>query len=308
MLCRIAQFLIIAAGCLLGPPMMADTLPATRFIYHSDHAPPPPDQPPSQRNQYTIEVLRTALDRTRDTYGPYELAPSPAMHEKFRPLALEHGDEGINISVFPSKPGYADKLIPVRIPIDRGLMGYRILTIRAADQPRFDTVHSFDDLKPFRFGLLGSWDDVGILRQAGLAVETGSSMEGLLRMLEAKRFDAFNISVPPTTELHDRTAARFPGTAIETTLLLHYPMPVYFWFRDTEDGRRRAERVQIGLESMVEDGTLKSLFHKWYGATLARLEVDRRRVVELPNSQLDPADPLDRHALWYTPGETPSGL
>lgn len=308
MLCRLAKFLIVAAGCLAGLPGIADTAPPMRFIYHSDHAPPPPGQQPSQRNQYTIEVLRTALDRTRDAYGPYELRPSPAMHEKFRPAALEHGDEGINISAFPSKSGNSHKLVAVRIPIDRGLMGYRILTIRAADQPRFDAVHSLDDLKAFRFGLLGSWDDVGILQHDGLAIETGTSMEGLLRMLEAKRFDALNISVPPSVELHDRTAAAFPGIAIETTLLLHYPMPVYFWFRDTEDGRRRADRVRIGLESMVQDGTLKSLFHKWYGATLARLEVDRRRVVELPNPQLDPADPIDRHALWYTPGESPSGL
>ena len=307
MLCRIAQLLIVAVGCLAGLSVMADTAPAMRFIYHSDHPPPPPGQQPSERNQYTLEVLRTALDRTRDTFGPYELTPSPAMHEKFRPLALEHGDEGINISVFPSKPGYADKLIPVRIPIDRGLMGYRILTIRAADQPRFDAIRSLDDLKAFRFGLLGSWDDVGILQHADLAIETGSSMEGLLHMLEAKRFDALSISAPPVLELHDRTAVSFPGIEIEKSLLLHYPMPLYFWFRDTEDGRRRAERVRIGLESMVQDGTLKSLFRKWYGATLARLDVDRRRVVELPNPQLDAADPLDRRALWYRPGESPSG-
>jgi hypothetical protein len=307
MLCRIAKLLIVVAGCLAGVPDLADSAPTMRFVYHSDHAPPPPGQQPSQRNQYTIDVLRTALDRTRDVYGAYELAPSPAMHEKFRPLALEHGDEGINISVFPSKPGYSDKLIPVRIPIDRGLMGFRILTIRSADQPRFDAIRSADDLKAFRFGLLGSWDDVGILQHDGLAVETGTSMEGLLHMLDSKRFDAFNNSAPPTVELHDRTAAAFPDLAIEANLMLHYPVPVYFWFRDTQDGRRMADRVRIGLESMVQDGTLKTLFHKWYGATLTRLEIDRRRVVELPNPQLDPADPLDRPALWYMPGESPSG-
>jgi hypothetical protein len=302
MLRRLAQSVIVAAACLAAPPGIADAPPSAVFIYHSDHDLPPGRQP-SQRNQYTIEVLRTALDRTRAAYGPYELRPSPAMHEKFRPLALVRGDEGINISLFPSKPGYAGKLIPVRIPIDRGLMGYRVMTIRAEDQPRFDAVRSLDDLKALRFGLLGSWDDVAILRQDGLAVETGSSMEGLLRMLDAKRFDGFSNSPPPAVELYERYAAQYPGLAIESGLLLHYPMPVYFWFRDTADGRRRAERLRAGLDSMVRDGTMKALFDKWYGPTLARLTLDRRRVIDLPNPLLDPADPVDAPDLWYAPEE-----
>lgn len=305
MLRRIAQLLIVATQCLAGPPVMAEPAP-TLFIYHSDHD-PPSGTPLSARNQYTLEVLRTALERTRGAYGPYTLAPSPAMHEKFRPQALERGDQGINISVFPNRSGYADKLVPVRIPIDRGLMGWRVLTIRAKDQPRFDGVSSPDDLKPFRFGLLGSWSDVEIMQRDGFSVETGPSMDGLLRMLDARRSDAFSNSPAPALELLASHRAEYPGLAIENSLLLHYPMPVYFWFRDTDDGRRRAERVRIGLESMVRDGTLKALFDTYYGPSLAKLGADRRRVVELPNPQLDAADPVDRSDLWYAPGETAPG-
>ena len=306
MLLRFALVLFIAAQCFAAPVVMAEP-PVTVFIYHSDDDPPPPGRSASRRENYTHELLRAVLDRTRAAYGPYELAPSPPMHEKFRALALERGDDGINISVFPSKRGYPRTVIPVRIPIDRGLMGYRVLTIRAADQPRFDAVRTADDLKQFHFGLRGGWIDVGIMQRDGFAVETGLTLNGLMHMLDAGRFDAFSNSPPPAAELLDRLTATYPGLVIEAGLLVHYPMPVYFWFRDTEDGRRRAERVRAGLEQMIRDGSMKALFDKWYGPALARLGVDRRRIVELPNPQLDPADPVDRPDLWYAPGENAPG-
>jgi hypothetical protein len=39
------------------------------------------------------------------------------------------------------------------------------------------------------------------------------------------------------SELFDRHQAGNPNLAIGSGLLLHYPMPVYLWFRKTEDGR-----------------------------------------------------------------------
>lgn len=295
--------ILIALSICFASPAGAEERPVMAFIYHSDDGAPSPNQTRSQRDLYTMEVLNQALERTREAYGDYTLTPSPAMHEKYGPNALEHGDEGINVSVFPAKNGLADKLIPVRIPIHRGLIGYRVLTILAADQPRFERVREASDLKAFRFGLLGQWDDVKILQGDGIPVETATSQDGLFHMLDAKRCDALSNAVPPVMLLFGRYGAAYPKMAIEKRLLLHYPMPFYFWFRNSEDGRRRAERLQAGLLSMVRDGTLKTLFYKHYGDVLKQLDFDHRRVIELPNPTLDGQDPLDDPALWYRPGE-----
>ena len=294
---------MVLTFCSAAPAGAAEQA-AMIFVYHSDHAAPKTGEPASPRNQYTMNVLREALERTRAAYGDFTLTPSAVMHEKYRPSALEHGDEGINISVFPAKAGLGDRLIPVRVPIDRGLIGYRVLTILAADQPRFDAIQDAEGLKPFHFGLLGSWEDVEILQHDGVPVETSPSQEGLFRMLNAKRLDALNNAVPPVAQLFEQYHPAYPALAIEKGLLLHYPMPVYFWFRNTEDGRLRAERLRIGLESMVKDGALNALFQKYYGKMLKRLDFEHRRIVELPNPLLDGHDPLDDAALWYRPGET----
>jgi hypothetical protein len=283
----------------------AEERPAMTFIYHRDHEALPPGAPPELRDEYTFQLLHEALERTRDRYGDFVLTPSPAMHEKYRPTTLEHGDEGINISVYPAKSDLGDKIFPVRIPIHRGLIGYRVLTIRAADQPRFDKVRSVADLKAFRFGLIGSWSDVEILQQAGFTVETSSSQNGLYRMLNAKHTDALSNSIPPAMQLLEHYSPTYPAMAIEKKLLLHYPMPFYFWFRNDQEGRLRAERVRAGLESMVRDGTIKALFYKYFGEILKQLDFDHRRIIELPNPTLDGQDPLNDPSLWYRPGETP---
>ncbi len=57
------------------------------------------------------------------------------------------------------------------------------------------------------------------------------------------------MSARSNPEMAERGAG-FPGLAIERHLVLHYPMPVYFWFPNTPEDRKRAERVREGLRAM----------------------------------------------------------
>ena len=132
--------------------------------------------------------------------------------------------------------------------------------------------------------------------------DTMTSYEGLFRMLSAGRFDALSRS---SSEVVQEFAARgkdLPGVVIEKHLLLHYPMPAYFWFPNTEDGHRRAERVRIGLIEMIEDGTLQGLFDQEFAPLIKRLDMDHRLVLELSNPLLGDNDPLGDSSLWYKPG------
>ena len=276
-----------------GAASAGDAAPAT-FIYQHDVG------AGDDRNQYGLRVLLAALDHTREHWGDYEVKPSAPMPGKHRIYVLEHGEGGVNIGLFVNHAGLDHRLIPVRIPIDRGMLGYRVLVIRTTEQPRFDAIASLDDLKAIRFGLLDWWEDVPIMRDAGLAVVPGTSFEGLFHMLKAHRFDALSRGAGEVEpEMADRRTA-FPGLAIERHLLLHYPMPVYFWFPATQDGRDRAERVREGLQAMERDGSLAELFLDEFGPMIRDLDLDHRHVIELPNPLLDGKDPVDDRSLWYS--------
>jgi len=281
---------------MLSVALPADADPVMSYIYHRDEG------DIDLRNQYLWRVLRSALEHTSAAYGDYVLQPSIAMHEKRRIYVLENNEAGINVSLFPAQVGLDDKLVPVRIPVDRGMLGYRVLLIRESDQGRFSDVKSLSDLKQIRFGLLSWWEDVAVMENAGLTVVSGTSYEGLFKMLTAGRFDALSRSSSEVIQEFELRSKDLPGVVIEKHLLLHYPMPAYFWFPNTEDGRYRAERVREGMTAMMQDGTLQSLFDQEFGPLIKRLDLDHRLVIELANPLLGGNDPLDDASLWYKPG------
>ena len=247
------------------------------------------------------KVLEAALERTRKTYGDYRVVPLPPMPISRQEYELTHEDPAITIAAFDSTAERKRKLIPVRIPVDRGLLGYRVLLIREGDQARFDQIRTLEDLKSIQFGLLPTWSDARIMRSAGLSVVDGDSYDGLYRMLVAKRFDAFSRGITEVIKDFERSKSISPGLAIERHMLLHYPMPVYFWFPDDKDGHRRADRVREGLAGMVADGSLAAMIRERYRADLADLDITGRRVVDVPNPLLDGQDPLNDDRLWFRP-------
>ncbi len=287
---------LLGAALLRAMPAAADES-AMPYIYHRDES-----DDIDRRNQYLWRVLRGALEHTRPAWGDYVLEPSVAMHQKRRIYVLENNEAGINVSLFPAQRGLDEKLVPVRIPIDRGMLGYRVLLIREADQPAFSRIKSLADLKSFRFGLLEWWEDVAVMENAGMNVVPGTSYEGLFKMLGAGRFDALSRSSSEVIQEFELRRKDLPGVVIEKHLLLHYPMPAYFWFPNTEDGRRRADRVREGLTQMLHDGSLQTLFDEEFGPLIKRLDMDHRLVIELANPLLGDDDPLDDPALWYRPG------
>ena len=252
-------------------------------------------------DRYVWRVLDLALRRTRGRYGDYRLVSVPTMPTHRRAYTLEHGLEGVTVGLFSDNAEREKSLVPVRIPVDRGLTGYRLLLIQSADQPHFSAVTGPAELQKFRFGLLPWWDDDAVMRRAGLPVVPGVSYQGLFQMLAAHRFDALSRSAREVLPEYEKMKSAMPGLAVEKHLVLHYPMPVYFWFRDDGEGRRRAERVKAGLEQMVADGTLKKMFDAEFGSSLARLDLAHRLVVELPNPLLDAKTLPENPALWYRP-------
>lgn len=252
-------------------------------------------------NGYGWRVLRVALEKTSPRYGKFRLDAGPSMPDRRQMRALAHAEPPLTVGLFTASATLSRELVPVRIPVDRGLLGYRVLLVREAELGRFATVSSLADLRPFRFGMLPVWDDVPVMIVAGLAVVPGESFDGLFRMLAADRFDAFSRGVTEVLSDYDRARVSVPGLAVEPHLLLHYPLPLYFWFSPDEAGRRRAARVEAGLRMMEADGSLRKMFDEEYAALQTRLDLAGRRVIELPNPLLDGQDPPDESGLWFHP-------
>ena len=244
----------------------------------------------TNHTDFYFEVLRGALERTRTDYGPYTLRYSEQGMNPARAAAeLAVGNGLIHVDVRSWTAERAAQFHPIPIPVDRGLIGYRLLLIRAADQAKFDSVRTLDDLKRFSFGLLAPWSDVRIFERNGFKVVRGTSYEGLFRMLDAGRFDVFSRDIDEIQFEFDLKSSELPQLAIERTLLLRYPSARYFFVSRTLAGLKLGARIEAGLGGMQKDGSFEALFRKHKSTQLDKLNIRNRRVIQLTNPLL-PSD------------------
>ncbi len=193
----------------------------------------------------------------------------------------------------------ASGLLPIRIPIDRGLMGWRVLLVRKSDLPRWALLRGLDELKPLVAGQGHDWPDTAILRANGLRVNTSSSHEALFRMLSSGRFDYFPRAVfEVDAELANQ---RHPDLEVVPNLLLHYPAAAYLFVSPSRP--ELAVLLRAGLEKAVADGALQQLHQTYFGAQMRAHAVSSDRVLRLYNPLLPPDTPLHRRELWLKPGE-----
>lgn len=240
---------------------------------------------------YPADLLALALARSG---GDYELRTSAEPIPQTRAIRLLAAGEVIDVLWTVTSPERESALLPVRVPIDRGLYGWRLLLVRAGDQARFDAVHSLADLARLRAGQGHDWPDLAILRAAGLSVLAASSYDGLFEMLALGRIDYYPRALPEAfPELAQRSGLPL---ALEQGLLLHYPSAMYYFVSPHEPELARA--LERGLRAAFADGSLELLFEEHFGAALERARIGQRRVLHLANP-LQPALARNVEPVWW---------
>ncbi|WP_374562317.1 hypothetical protein [Ideonella sp.] len=246
------------------------------------------------RDDYPVELLALAL---RKADKAVELKPNPIFMLQVRQIVeLEQGNS-LDVIWTMTSIEREKTLLPVRVPIDRGLLGWRLLLVRSQSLPRFAGLSTAQQLKPLRAGQGFDWPDTAILRSAGFEVDESVRYSDIFLKLSGGRIDYFPRSVQEIWgELAAHSGSAF---AVEPSLALHYPAAMYFFVN--RQNTALAADIQLGLERALADGSFEALFQRHFGAALKRAELDKRRVLELGNPLLPPETPLGNRKLWYQP-------
>ncbi len=279
-------FLFLLAACVLGQAT------ARTVVY------PRAETGGDERDRYPVQLLKLAL---REAHADYELKPHPVFMLQVRAMREVEQQSGLDIIWTMTSREREKALLPIRIPIDRGLLGWRLLLVRPALAPRFAAAAGLEQLKALRGGQGADWPDTAILRAAGLVVDESVRYGDLFQKLAAGRIDYFPRSVQEIWGELDKH--RDEGFVIEPTLALHYPAAMYF-FVSRQRGELAAD-IRRGLARALKDGSFQALFMQYFGADLKRANLDGRRVFELTNPLLPPETPLADERLWYRPAHAP---
>lgn len=249
------------------------------------------------RSAYFIALLHLAIDKTQADFGLARLVPVQGLETQSRALAQLTKDLDIDVLWTMTSIEREQKLLPVRVPLMKGLMGLRLLIVREQDLQRFAHIETLVQLRELSAGQGEDWPDSDIMRFNGLVVKTSVNYRALFKQLESRRFDylprAFN---EPFDEL-----ANLPemDLVVEPRLALLYPTASYFFV--SRHNPALAKRLQTGLERAIADGSFDELFwnHPQNKEAFEKADIDERIILRLANPVLPDETPLSDKRLWY---------
>lgn len=269
--------LLVAAAAAAGPTIV--TYPRPEII-------------DGDFGEYGLALLQLALDKSGRSY---RVQPSPLRMQQNRALIELASDSGrIDVVGTVTSREREAAMLPIRIPLTRGLIGWRLALVDGQHADLLRDVRSVADLRAFSAGQGQDWPDLRILRHSGLTVAPVKVYHNLFGLLQAGRIDWAPRSV---NEIWAEAAAH-PGLAVDPYLVLRYPSADYFFVR--KQNGALAEDIRRGLEAALADGSFERLFFQHYGPLIRKARLEQRRLISLPNPLLTPDTPLARKELWFS--------
>ncbi len=265
-----------------------------------------PDSEEDSRDAYFIQLLELALRQTELDFGLCRLETASVRMSQSRAMASMLEGRYVDVIWTMTSPEREATMMPVRVPLLKGLMGIRIPVASTHAPPQgLAASRDAEALSAYTIAQGHDWPDTRILRANGLRVSTTPSYDALFRMLAHGRVDHVPRSV--TEVWAEQSLYRRHGLAPLEAPIIAYHAPSYFFV--APDNLRLALRLEVGLRRALEDGSFHALFEA-HPANRSALEILRRagsQVIWLENPVLPEDTPVDDTELWYQPlfGDTP---
>ncbi|AWB68878.1 diguanylate cyclase [Saccharobesus litoralis] len=246
----------------------------------------------SANDVYQYELLKMALARSNKSYRLQQ------RENKLNEAQLVHfvTNNQLDVIWVATNQAYEEKMLPIRVPLFKGLIGHRLFIIRQGEQSQFSHINTLNDLQQLKLGQGAMWADTKVLKSAGLNVVTTLKYENLFYMLDGGRFDMYPRGVHEPFEEVKRYA-ELP-LVVEKDLLLVYPLAVYFFV--SNDNRQLAKEIETGLNAMIEDGTFDQYFYNYpmVHNALKLAKLGSRKKIFINNANMSSKTPFNDERLW----------
>lgn len=242
------------------------------------------------RAAYPVQLLRSALANSPRCYQIHASEYEAPKARNFLRLANR---QGLDVVWSMTTREREQNHRPIRIPLNKGLMGNRVALVRAHQRDLLAAVTNLAELRQFSAGQMYVWSDTDILLANAITVVPGSGYEALFRMLVAGRFDYFPRSV---TEVLQELEQQ-PTLALDAHLIIRYPAAMYFFVHPEDE--QLARDIESGLRNMIATAEFDRLFMQYFGDLIAELKLPERQVINLVNPLLPAETPLCERALWW---------
>lgn len=252
-----------------------------------------PEYDNNMLSQYPIDVLELALEKTGVNYQLIESSTRYTQQRAFQRL-----DQNLDINVMWSMTSTEREaaFLPIRIPLVKGLVGWRLLMTQRDSEFFKSEINSLNELRAFRPVQGQDWPDTRILQANGFDMFTVNDFQQAVMALSQEEADIFPRSVlEVTSELNgiDRSL----GLVLKPGLGIRYPVAMYFFVRKNNVGL--ANLIESGLRQAIEDGSFNALFEQTFRTELAILRRGDTKFFQLSNPYMPALTPVSERHLWF---------
>lgn len=246
------------------------------------------------RHDFALKLMELALSKQAVPYQVLAVKSKELLTEARVDKMVTEGE--LDILFISTSAAREEAMIPIKVPIYRGLLGLRLLLIKAQNNEKFRQIKTVQDLKPYVAGHNIHWSDFAVFKANGLKVLSSTSYDALFEMLKLDRFDYFSRGV---NEVWRELALHSEALVIADNVMLFYPLPVYFFV--SKHKPELAALLAQGLAVAIEDGSYKALFQRYYADTIKQANLSSRTMILLNNPAVPPGTaPIDT-SWWLTP-------
>ncbi|GAB5379343.1 MAG: transporter substrate-binding domain-containing protein [Aliiglaciecola sp.] len=243
---------------------------------------------------YESALLRLALSYDNQST---QVSRYPTWLPRGREFSMMNDGVAIDVVWGSATKDRFESYSAVKIPIYKGLIGWRMALVKTSRLEQFAAVKSISDLRQFIPGQHRNWSDYKIFSANQLDITSGANRGALAQMLVLDRIDYFPRAViEMNKELRDFAHL---DIAFEPYILIRYKSAYVFYVAKSNTFLKHI--IEKGLHQAQNDGSFDALFKQHFGAELASFSLDKRRVIELHNPLL-PEEMLEiEESMWISP-------
>ena len=238
------------------------------------------------KKDYDYDLLKLALEKTKTKYGDYKLIPAKKMNAKRRLKLLEAN----HYKNYVVKRSYSSKMLEkldyIPIPIDRGIVGYRLLFVSPKVKNEIKNVETINELKKYKFTQGIGWLDAKILKANGLKVHEGTNYQGLFTMVAGNRIDILPLGANDIFRVKEKHKDK--DLHIDKRIAIFYPLPRFFFLH--KSNKNALKRLSEGLKIAYQDGSFVKLWNNYFEKSIKKANLKNKKIFILDNPYLDKID------------------
>ena len=233
-------------------------------------------------NYYT-ELVRLALEKTRADFGDYQLQTVANETTELRTRADLIQNKYPNYIVelaYEDSLTQSGELTFINIPIDGGIVGYRVCFVNPGIKAQLNASTSLNDLRQYTIGQGIGWADTSILRANGFKVVEVGDFNNIAKMVAAGRVDLYCRGANQL-QVETEEFKSIEHLTYDETFVLAYPLPRFFYFnRQSQEAK---QRIEAGLQRAYKDGSMRALWQQHYAAKVSFANLGKRKIWRLEN-------------------------